>query len=170
MPTCCRGFVRHAILAVTLASLIGAAVPSSAQRPDAELKGISALGLVVEDMGSQTVSCGFSRETLEKEVAAILTAAGLKVMRNSDEDTYLYVNVRSLAVPTNLCVSRYDVTLYTNTTATLSYQPEPVLVQVSLLHSGGLSGGGVNGHAENVLKSVKQSVDQFVARIVAANK
>ena len=170
MPIRRRAFTRHAILAITVASLLGAAVPSSAQAPGAELKGLSALGLVIEDLGSQALSCGFSRETFEKAVAAALTDAGLKVLRNSDEDTYLYVNVRSLGVPTNVCVSRYDVTLFTHTTARLSYQPEPVLVQVTLLHSGGLSGGGVTGHAENVLKSVKQSVDQFVSRIRAANK
>ena len=121
-------------------------------------------------MGAQTLSCGFSRETFEKAIATSLTDAGLKVLRSSDEDTYLYVNVRSLGVPTNLCVTRFDVTLFTHTTAKLSYQTEPVLVQVSLMHSGGLSGGGVAGHAESVLKSVRQSVDQFVSRIRAANK
>jgi hypothetical protein len=157
-------------VALAAVSLLGAALPSSAQAPDTELKGISALGLVVEEMGSQTLSCGFSRETFEKTVWTILTNAGLKVRRDSDEDTYLYVKVNSLGVPANLCVSRFDVTLFTQTTAKLPYQPQPVLVQVSLLHSGGLSGGGVAGHADNVLKSVKQIVDQFVLRIRAANK
>jgi hypothetical protein len=80
------------------------------------------------------------------------------------------VKVNSVGVPGGLCVSRFDVALFTHTTARLSYQEQPVLVQVSLLTSGGLAGGSVPGHAENVLKSVKQSVDQFVARIRAANK
>jgi len=161
---------RLVILVVTLASLLFAAGPLSAQKPDAELKGISALGLVVEDMGSQALSCGFSRDTIEKAVSTILTGAGLKVLRNSDEDTFLYVKVNSVSVPTGVCVSRFDVALYTHTTAKLSYQPEPVLVQVSLLSAGGLSGGSVPGHAENVMKSVKQYVDQFVSRIRAANQ
>jgi hypothetical protein len=158
------------VLAVAAASLLAAPPRSAAQRPDAELKGITVLGLVVEEMGSQALSCGFSPATLEKAVSTILTDAGLKVMRNSDEDTYLYVKVNSLSVPTGLCVSRFDVTLYTHTTAKLSYQLEPVLVQVSLMHSGGLSGGTVPGHAENVLKNVRQYVEQFVSRIRAANK
>jgi hypothetical protein len=158
------------VLAVAAASLLAAAPPAAAQRPDAELKGITVLGLVVEEMGSQALSCGFSPITFEKAVSTILTDAGLKVVRNSDEDTYLYVKVNSLSVPTGICVSRFDVTLYTHTTAKLSYQTEPVLVQVSLLHSGGLSGGTVPGHAENVLKNVRQYVDQFVSRIRAVNK
>jgi hypothetical protein len=158
------------VLAVAAAWLAGAAPPASAQRPDAEFKGLTSLGLVVEEIGSQALSCGFSRDTIEKAVSPILTGAGLKVLRNSDEDTFLYVKVISLGVPGGVCVSRFDVALYTHTTAKLSYQPEPVLVQVSLLSAGGLSGGSVPGHAENVLKSVTQHVDQFVARIRAANK
>jgi len=158
------------VVAVTAVGLLGAARSSSAQRPDAELKGIAVVGVVVEDMGSQTLSCGFSRDTLEKAAVAILTDAGLKVVRNSDEDTYLYVKVNSLSVSTGVCVSRFDVTLFTHTTTKLSYQDRPALVQVSLLHAGGLSGGGVPGHAENVLKSVKQSVEQFATRIRAASK
>jgi hypothetical protein len=62
------------VLAVAVASLLGAAGPSFAQTPDAELKGISAMGLVIEDLGSQALSCGFSRVTFEKAVSTILTS------------------------------------------------------------------------------------------------
>ena len=158
------------IAVVLVAGLFGPARPASAQKPDAELKGITVVGLVVEEMGSQEVACGFSQETFEKAVSKILTDAGLKVVRNSDEDTYLYVHINTLSVPTNVCVSRFDTTLYTHTTTKLSYQDQPVLVQVSLLHSGGLSGGGVNGHAENVLRGVRQYVERFASRISAASK
>ena len=158
------------VVAVAAACLIGAALPASAQALDPELKGITAVGLVVEEMGSQALSCGFSPDTFEKAVSSILTAGGFKVLRNSDEDTFLYVKVNSVGVPGGLCVSRFDVALYTHTTTKLPYQNQPVLVQVSLLSAGGLSGGSAPGHAENVLKSVKQYVDQFVSRIRAANK
>jgi hypothetical protein len=158
------------VFAAAVVCLLGAVLPASAQTPDAELKGITAVGLVVEEMGSQALSCGFSRDTFEKAATTILTAGGFKVLRNSDEDTFLYVKTNSLSVPSGLCVSRFDVTLYTHTTAKLPYLDQPVLVQVSLLSAGGLSGGSVPGHAENVLKSVKQYVDQFVSRVRAANK
>jgi len=90
------------VLAVAAALLVVAAHPASAQKPDAELKGITAVGLVVEEIGSQTLSCGFSRDTFEKAVSTILTAGGLKVLRNADEDTFLYVKVNSLSVPSGL--------------------------------------------------------------------
>lgn len=157
-------------LALTAFVTLGSAAPATAQKPDAELRGITALGLVVEEMGSQALSCGFSPITFEKAVTQALADAGLKVRLNSDEDTYLYVQVSSVSVPSGVCVSRFDTTLYTHTTAKLSYQDQPVLVQVSLLHSGGLSGGGVNGHAANVLKSVTQAAAGFASRIRAAGK
>jgi hypothetical protein len=67
-------------------------------------------------------------------------------------------------------VSRFDVTVYTYTTARLSYQPSPVLVQVSLLHKGGISAGGASGHSATVFKNVSDYLDDFIARIKAANK
>lgn len=155
-------------LAIAAIAVPCAATRALAQKPDAELKGITVVGVVIEEMDSQALSCGFGQDAFEKAVSKALTDAGLKVVRNSDEDTYLYVRVNSLSLQTNVCVSRFDTTLYTHTTAKLSYGDQPVLVQVSLLHSGGLSGGGVNGHAESVLRSVRQTAEQFAARIRAA--
>ena len=62
-----------------------------------------------------------------------LTDAGFQVQKNSDEDSYVYVNIITTSPSLGFCVSRYDVFVYTHTTATLSYQTAPVLVQVSLL-------------------------------------
>jgi transcriptional regulator of nitric oxide reductase len=62
------------------------------------------------------------------------------------------------------------VYVYTNTTATLSYGSRPVLVQVSLMHKGGITGSGASSHGETVVRTIKQYVDQFAARIREANK
>jgi hypothetical protein len=69
-----------------------------------------------------------------------------------------------------LCVSRYDASLYTHTTTKLSYQETPVLVQVSLLHQGGIAGGAPAAHAQAVVRGVTQYIEQFAARIRAANR
>ena len=66
--------------------------------------------------------------------------------------------------------SVFDVNVYTHTTARLSYQPSPVLVQVSLLHRGGISAGASAGHSATVIKSVSEYLDEFIDRIKAANK
>jgi hypothetical protein len=143
--------------------------PAAAQKLDAELKGISAVGLVVEDLSSQAAACGLKQDAIETAASKILTDNGLKVVRNSDNDTYIYLNVQTTSVPTGLCVSRYDVYLYTHTTAKLSYQVAPVLVQVSLVHEGGLAGGAASGHGTSVARSLMQYVDQIGARIRRAN-
>jgi hypothetical protein len=140
------------------------------QRPDAELKGLTKLGIVVEDLSPQAAACGLNQDTLETALSKRLSNAGFRVLRNSDEDTYVYVNVITTSLSTGLCVSRYDAFLYTHTTAKLSYQETPVLVQVSLLHKGGIAGGPSAAHAEGVLRGVQEYVDQFSTRIHDANK
>ena len=139
-------------------------------KPGAEFKGLTTLGVVVEDLSAQAAACGLNQGTLEGAVSKHLADAGLKVRRNSDEDTYVYVNVITTSLSSGLCVSRYDAFLTTHTTATLSYQQTPVLVEVSLLHKGGIAGGGAAAHANGVLKGVLEYVDQFAARIRDANQ
>ncbi len=144
--------------------------PALAQGPDADLKGLTKLGVVVEDLTAQAATCGLRQAPIETAVAKILSDAGFQVARNSDEDTYLYVQVITGTLSANVCVSRYDVYLLTSTTATLSYQTAPVLVQVSLLHKGGLTGGAPAAHGDAVIGSVRQYVDEFAKRIRDASR
>jgi hypothetical protein len=99
-----------------------------------------------------------------------LKNAGFTVVLNTDEDSYVYVNVITGSLSTGSCVSRFDVSIDTHTTARLSYQPSPVLVQVSLLHRGGISAGTTAAHSASVVKGVSEYLDEFIARIKAANK
>src|SRR5205823_10645115 len=140
------------------------------RQPDGELQGLSKLGVVVEDLSAQAAACGLNQGALETAASKRLSDAGFKVVRNSDEDTYVYINVITTSLSTGLCVSRYDAFLYTHTTAKLEYQATPVLLQVSLLHKGGLAGGASAAHAEAVLRGVQEYVDQFSTRIRDANK
>lgn len=148
----------------------GATLPAGSLRPGSELRGLSKLGVVVEEIGPAAQRCGLTQAAVESAVSKSLSDAGLKIVRNSDEDTYLYVSINATAMTTGFCFSRYDVILYTNTTATLSFGSAPALVQVELLRSGGLAGGGATDHAAAVMRSLTQYVDQFVARIRDANK
>jgi hypothetical protein len=140
------------------------------QQPDAELKGLTRLNIVIEGLGTQAASCGLTESALEGAVAGKLKSAGFTVLTNTDEPSYVYVNVITGSLSTGSCVSRFDVNIYTHTTARLSYQPSPVLVQVSLLHRGGISAGAAAGHGASVIKAVSEYLDEFIARIKAANK
>lgn len=150
-----------------------ASAPAAAsidQRPDAALKGLTKLGVVVEDLSPDAAGCRLTRDALETAVSKHLTDAGFRVVRNSDDDTYLYVNINTAKMSNGVCVSGYDVTLYSHAAAPLSYTASPVLLQVELLHKGGIAGGAPAAHADDVVKSVLEYVDQFSARIRNASK
>ncbi len=140
------------------------------QRPDAPLKGLTRLGLVLEDLSSDAIACGLKQDAIETTVSKHLSDAGFKVVRHSDDDTYLYVNINTAKVSTGLCVSRYDVTLYSHAAARLPHTESPVLLQVELLHKGGIAGGAPGAHADGVTKSLLEYVDQFSNRIRNAGK
>jgi hypothetical protein len=156
-----------------------AAVPAAAdrpspqdfdQRPDAQLKGLTKLGVVVEGLSAQAVTCGLRQDALESAVVKQLTGAGFKVTLNTDDDTYLYVNVMTATLANGLCVSRYDAYLYTHTTARLEYHETPVLVDVSLLHKGSIAAGSAAANGESVMRGLQDIVGQFTTRIRDANK
>jgi hypothetical protein len=139
------------------------------ERPGAELRGLKTLGILVEDLSAQAVTCGLNHDAIEAALSKRLTDAGFTVRRNSDEDTYLYVNVMTTASGSS-CVSRYDAYLYTHGTATLSYRDRPVLVQVSLMHRGGMGSAVPPAHATMVTRGLEAYVDTFISQIRDANK
>jgi hypothetical protein len=140
------------------------------QRPGAEFRGLKNLGIVVEDLGPEAQACGLKREALEDALSRRLTAGGLTVRRNSDEDTYVYVNVITTAMPNGSCISRFDAFLYTHATAKLTYREQPVLVQVSLMHRGGIGTSSAAAHPAAVSRGLEGYIDVFVTQIRDANK
>jgi hypothetical protein len=129
------------------------------------LKGLTKLGLVLEGFNSDAIACGLKEDALETTVSKHLSDAGFRVVRNSDDDTYMYVNINTAKVSTGLCVSRYDVTIYSHAAARLPHTESPVLLQVELLHKGGIAGGAPAAHADGVTKSLLEYIDQFSNRI-----
>ena len=146
------------------------AMASLDQQPGAELRGLKSLGVLVENLSAQATACGLNRDAMESAVSKPLTDAGFTVRRNSDEDTYIYVNVMTSSGANGTCVSRYDAFLYTHGTATLSYHDRPVLVQVSLMHRGGMGVSVPSAHAAAVVRGLAGFVELFVTQIRDANK
>ena len=140
------------------------------QRPGAELRGLRNLGVLVEELSQQAIACGLSRDAIEAAVSKQLTDGGFSVRRNSDEDTYVYINIMTSSAAGGLCVSRYDAFLYTHAAAKLSYRDQPVLVQVSLMHRGGIGTSAPAGHGAAVGRGLAGYIDLFVTQIRDANK
>jgi hypothetical protein len=139
------------------------------ERPGAELRGLRALGILVEDLSAQATACGLNHDAIEASLSKRLTDAGFTVRRNSDEDTYLYVNVMSSSSG-GTCVSRYDAFLYTHATANLTYRDRPVLVQVSLMHRGGMGSSAPSAHSALVVRGLEAYVDTFISQVRDANR
>jgi hypothetical protein len=140
------------------------------QRPGAELSGLKSLGIVVEDLSAQAIACGLNHDSIESALSKRLTDGGFAVRKNSDEDTYVYANVMTTNVSDGTCVSRYDVFLYTHATAKLSYRDQSVLVQVSLMHRGGIGSSASTAHPAAVVRGLLTYIDLFVTQIHDANK
>ena len=140
------------------------------QKPGAEFAGLKNVGLLVEDLGPEARACGLRQDAIEDALAKRLAAGGLIVRKNSDEDTYVYVNIITTSVANGACVSRYDAFLYTHATSKLAYHERPVLVQVSLMHRGGIGASAAAVHSASVTGGLAAYVDLFVSQIRDANK
>jgi hypothetical protein len=140
------------------------------QRPGAEFIGLKTVGILVEDLGPEARACGLRQDAIEDALAKRLVAGGLSVRKNSDEDTYVYVNIITTSLATGTCVSRYDAFLYTHATSKLSYHERPVLVQVSLIHRGGIGASAAAVHGASVQRGLEGYIDVFVTQIRDANK
>jgi len=146
------------------------APPAAMPRGGSEFTGLVKLGVVIEDLGAQAQGCGLTVPALEAAVSKPFTDAGIKVSRNSDEDTYVHVSIMTSTMPTGMCISRYDWSIYSTTDATLSYQQRPLLAQVLLAHKGGLSGSMPSTHAADVLRSLGDGLTQIAGIIHDANR
>ncbi len=130
----------------------------------------TASGFSSRILSAQAVACGLNRDSIERVLSKRLTDGGFAVRRNSDDDTYVYVNVMTTSLSDGACVSRYDAFLYTHATARLSYHDRPVLVQVSLVHRGGIGSSAPAAHAAAVQHGLESFVDLFMTEIHDANK
>jgi hypothetical protein len=146
------------------------APPSAMPRAGSEFTGLLRLGVVVEELSSQAQGCGLTKAALEGATSKPFTDAGLKVSRNSDEDTYVYVSLMTSTMPTGMCITRFDWSIYSTTDATLSYQRTPLLAQVLLAHKGGLTGSLPATHPADVMRGLSDGLTQIAGIIRDANK
>ena len=144
-------------------------------RPDssgAELKGLSALGILVEDLGAEAASCGLRQD-------AYPGRRGEGPVRRRAEGpaqtpTRTRISTSGSSRPRRPPARASPGTTPSSTrtqAATLSFGSRPALVQVSLLKTGGgLSRQRGQGTRRGRDEGAHQYVDQFAAQIRDANK
>ena len=138
--------------------------------PGSELRGLTTIGTVVEDLSAQGKACGLDQEKIKTSIARILADAGFKTERFGNEDTYVLLSIVTSKLPDGTCLSRYDTSLVTQADVTLPYLKGVVAVQVPLLHEGGMAGGSPAAHAQAVMDALVKSANSFVLQIRKANK
>jgi hypothetical protein len=155
------------------ADAAGAAAPPARPPvlpPGSELRGITVIGTVVEDLTAQAAACGLDQNRIRTSVARILADAGFKTQPYGNEESYVLVSVVTSRLSDGVCVSRYDVSLMANGDANFPYLKGTVMVEVPLLRQGGMAGGSPAQHASGVMDAITKAVTSFVAQIRAAGK
>lgn len=140
--------------------------------PGSELRGISTITTVVDDLTAQAAACGLDQTRIQTSITKILADGGFKTQTYGREDADLLVSVVTSKLPDGACASRYDASLVSHADATFPYLKGTVAaVEVQLLHDGGMVGGSPSSHASAVTDALAKSVNHFVSRIhAAANK
>jgi hypothetical protein len=139
--------------------------------PGSELRGLTTITTVVEDLSAQAAACGLDQTKIQTSIAKILADAGFKSNAYGREDADLLVSVVTSKLPDGTCVSRYDASLVSHADATFPYLKGTVAaVEVQLLHDGGMAGGSPAAHASGVMDSLAKSVNHLISQIRAAGK
>lgn len=138
--------------------------------PGSELRGLTTIGTVVEDLSAQGAACGLDQTKIKTSVAKVLADAGFKTQPYGDEESYVLISVVTSRLSDGTCVSRYDASLVAQGDATFPYLKGLVSVPVQLLHRGGMAGGSPAAHASAIMDALSKSVTGFVAQIRAAGK
>jgi hypothetical protein len=138
--------------------------------PGSELRGLTTIGTVVEELGAQAAACGLDQAKIKTSTARLLADAGFKTQPYGDEESYVVISVVTSKLSDGLCVSRYDASLMSQADATFSHVKGLVSIPVQLLHEGGMAGGSPSAHASAVMEALAKSVNTFVSQIRAASK
>lgn len=138
--------------------------------PGSELRGLTTIGTVVDDLSPQAGACGLDQAKIKSSVARILADAGFKTKPFGDEETYVWISIATSRLQDGTCVSRYDASLMSQADATLPYLKGLVSLNVALLHEGGMAGGSPAAHAKSVADALTASVNRFVTQIRNAGK
>lgn len=138
--------------------------------PGSELRGLTVIGTQVEDLSPQAVACGLDQNKIKTSIAGILSAAGFKSQPYGNEESYVLVSVVTSRLSDGTCVSRYDASLMAQADATFPYVKGLVMVEVPLMHEGGMAGGSPAVHSKAIMDALAKSVNSFVSQVKAANK
>ena len=138
--------------------------------PGSELRGLTTIGTVVEDLSAQGKACGLDQAKIKTSIARILADGGFKTEPFGNEDTYVAAQRRDEpAAGRHVRVALRRIARDAGR-RDVAVSEGLVAVQVQLLHEGGMAGGSPAAHASAVMDALAKSANSFVSQIRAANK
>jgi hypothetical protein len=163
--------LRYIIFAITF--LLSLTLQSDARAIRNALRGLTKIVIVVEQLDSNSIECGLTKDAIRDAVLYPVSAAKFHVV-NDDNDPLtptLYVNTISLLFrPEELCVTHVALQAYAIQVVTLEFSGEQVLSEINLWDDGGICSTPRWGHARRVTETLERYAKRFVTNWNLDNK
>lgn len=133
----------------------------------ATLRGLSGVGVLVEQLSPEVEKEGLIKNQLQREVELKLRAAGIKVLTREEALTtpgepYLYININVNTAKTESDIYPYSVDLLLMQKVSLLRDPQQTTYAVTW------STGGVGSIEKSIVGQLRNSVEEMVSLFIKA--
>ena len=154
------------VIVLTLA-LESPSVAINGKSNRATLRGLSGVGVLVEQLASEVEKEGLIKNQLQTEVELKLRMAGIKVLTREEAlktpgEPYLYVNINVNTAKTESDIYPYSIDLLLMQKVSLLRDPKQTTYAVTW------STGGVGSIEKSILRQLRNSVEEMVGLFIKA--
>lgn len=133
----------------------------------ATLRGLKAVGILVENLPSEVEKEGLNRDQLQKTIESKLLKEGIKVLTKEESSTapgepYLYVNINVNIAKTESDIYPYSIDLLLIQKVSLVRDPKQTTYAVTW------STGGVGSIEKSILSQLRENVEEMVDIFIKA--
>jgi KTSC domain len=140
-----------------------------AQAFDHALRGLAKIEILVEDLDSNSMECGLTKDGVRNAVLYPTSSAKFQVTDSAP--VMLYVNALShFFEPQQLCVTNVEMQAYSNEVVTLDFSGRKVFSAIQLWRKGYLASSNQSEHARLVAEAIDNLAKEFVTAWNLDNK
>lgn len=133
------------------------------------LKGIDELSIIIQDLDSDALDVGLSKERLRKTIELKLLMAGIKINKSSP----VYISYSTLVLGTSVGDRKVGYAIYhslsLNQSVELNRDPSQTVLAVPTWQQGSLLMVSPDSGASSVKSSLENLLDDFVVEYLKAN-
>jgi hypothetical protein len=160
--------IRPFLSVVLLLSVVGGAVAQQG----VELKGLTHLGLLIEELDQDAQRCGVTRDLIRDAIAYTISSSKLKFSDDNGSGPEIYVHVGALVQQQPAqCLSEVSLDVVNIQRVQLDYTDEPSrFVTIQLWHDVWLQVSIPEKHSQQVRSAIENATKKLVAAWYLANK